>query len=184
MPVSEETYERVALEDPDGKWELRCGRLRNKPDMTTQHNDMADVLAFRLQQQLPLDQFRVGSNSARVRISESHNVIPDVVVIPRSLVDARKREFRTWLETYRDALPLIVEVWSPSTGAEDLTEKLPGYQARGDAEIWYLHPIERTLRSSVRRPDGGYDEQVHRGGVVQPVALPNVHVDLDELFRL
>jgi hypothetical protein len=34
MAVSQQTYERVALEDPDGRWELHGGRLREKPGMT------------------------------------------------------------------------------------------------------------------------------------------------------
>ena len=36
MPVSAETYERVALEDPEGKWEPVCARLRRKPIMRNQ----------------------------------------------------------------------------------------------------------------------------------------------------
>ncbi len=30
MPVSEQTYRVVALEDPEGQWELHRGRLREK----------------------------------------------------------------------------------------------------------------------------------------------------------
>lgn len=30
MPVSEATYERLALEDVDGQWEYLCGQLRQK----------------------------------------------------------------------------------------------------------------------------------------------------------
>ncbi len=30
MPMSEAIYERVALEDPEGLWELACGRLPRK----------------------------------------------------------------------------------------------------------------------------------------------------------
>jgi hypothetical protein len=44
MPVGEATYERVALEDPDGEWELDCGRLWSKPGMTTQHNDVSKTV--------------------------------------------------------------------------------------------------------------------------------------------
>src|SRR5215217_1665618 len=69
MPISEATFERVALEDPDGKWELHCGRLRGKPGMTTRHNLTGVVLAFRLQQQLPLDQYIVSGDRAYVRFS-------------------------------------------------------------------------------------------------------------------
>ncbi len=184
MPVTEETYERVALEDPDGKWELHCGRLRSKPGMTAQHNLIEHVLGFRLQEQLPLEAFIVSVDRARLRISESRNYIPDVAVVPRSFVDRMEREQPTRLEVNADPLPLVIEVWSPSTGEEDRTEKLPGYQQRGDAEIWLLRPQEGTLITSVRRPDGGYSEQVYHGGIVEPAALPGVRIDLDELFRL
>jgi Uma2 family endonuclease len=79
-------------------------------------------------------------------------------------------------------LPFIAEVWSPSTGQLDVSEKLPEYQARGDAEIWWLHPRRRTLTTWVRQPDGSYTEAVYRGGVVRLSALPEVTIDLDELF--
>jgi Uma2 family endonuclease len=184
MSVSEKTYERVALEDPDGKWELHCGRLRSKPGMTAQHNDIARILGFRLQQQLPLDLYRVSTDTGRVRMSPTRSYIPDVMVVPAALVNRFKTEHPTRLERYADPLPLVVEVWSPSTGKEDLTDKLPGYQARGDAEIWLLHPRERHLIASIRRPDGTYTEHVYRGGFIQPAALPNVSIDLDELFDL
>ena len=184
MPITEETFERVALEDPDGKWELHCGRLRNKPGMTAKHNDIGAILGFRLQQQLPLEQFRVRIDSARVRISATRTYIPDVAVVPIALVDRMKREEPDRLEVYRDPLPLIVEVWSPSTGDDDLTDKLHGYQGRGDAEIWLVRHQERRLLASVREPDGSYSDHIYHGGIVRPRALPSVAIDLDELFRL
>src|SRR5215207_3295777 len=119
MPITEDSFERVALEDPDGKWELHCGELRSKPGMTTRHNDIGGILGFRLQQQLPLGQFRVRIDSARVRMSATRTYIPDVAVVPLALVERMKREQPAQLEVYRDPLPLIVEVWSPSTGEDD-----------------------------------------------------------------
>ncbi len=52
MPVSEAIFERVALEDPEGLWELASGRLRRKPDMTTEHNQVTRLLAALLTIQL------------------------------------------------------------------------------------------------------------------------------------
>jgi Uma2 family endonuclease len=49
------------------------------------------------------------------------------------------------LEIYDEPLPLVAEVWSPSTGGYDVLAKLPEYRRRGDTEIWLLHPYERTL---------------------------------------
>ena len=81
-------------------------------------------------------------------------------------------------------MPLVVEVWSPSTGDYDVETKLQEYQRRGDLEIWRIHPYEQTLTAWRRQPDGSYTETLYRGGRVQPVALPNVTIDLDDLFAL
>ena len=88
------------------------------------------------------------------------------------------------LEVYDQPLPLVVEVWSRSTGDYDVEEKLAVYQQRGDLEIWRIHPYERTLTAWRRQPDGSYDETIHREGVVSPTALPGVEIDLAALFDL
>jgi Uma2 family endonuclease len=181
MPVTEKTYEQVALEDPEGQWELVCGRLRSKPGMTQEHNDVAGLLMFFLQQQLPLDQFRVRMTSTRTRLPGGDNYIPDVVVFPTALMESLKGTRS--LESYDAPLPLVVEVWSPSTGGYDVTDKLAGYKARGDAEIWLIHPYEGTLVAWVRKTDGSYAETRYAGGEVRPAALPGVVIQLQSLFR-
>jgi Uma2 family endonuclease len=67
MAVSPATYERLALEDPDSKWELVCGQLRRKPPMTTEHNEVETELAYILRSQLDPAEYRVRSDSGRVR---------------------------------------------------------------------------------------------------------------------
>ena len=68
------------------------------------------------------------------------------------------------LEVYDQPLPLVVEVWSRSTGDYDVEEKLAVYQQRGDLEIWRIHPYERTLTAWRRLPDGSYEETIHQRG--------------------
>src|SRR5688572_28532881 len=60
MPISEATYRRVALEDTDSTWERWCGRLVEKPIMTTEHNETARNLLMMLAQQLPHGEYSVG----------------------------------------------------------------------------------------------------------------------------
>jgi Uma2 family endonuclease len=182
MPISEATYEQVALEDPEGFWELHCGKLRQKPGMSADHNEIMSELHGSLYQQLDREQFRVRSNAGRVRRSAQNYYIPDVSVLPADRVRAQLGTRR--LEVYSEPLPLVVEIWSPSTGDYDVDEKLPEYKRRGDLEIWRIHPFERTLISWVRQPDGSYVETLVTGGVVHPVALPGVSIDLDRLFAL
>jgi Uma2 family endonuclease len=181
MPVTAETYRRIALEDPEGQWELHHGRLREKPAMSFRHNDSMAELGFQIRPQLDPKQYRLRVNAGRVKRTDESYYIPDVMVFPTSLA----KEFRDRpdvLEVYEAPLPFVAEGWSPSTGDYDVDSKLPEYQRRGDFEIWRLHPFERTVTAWRRRPDGTYDELQFAGGKIQLHALPNVVVDLDALF--
>ena len=183
MKVSRAKYEQIALADPSGGWELDCGRLRRKPPMTFEHNRVQNVLGFFLQAQLDLRQYAVEVNSGRTQRTDENYYIPDVMVVPMAITGPLRHR-RDVLEAYTEPLPLVVEVWLPSTGAYDVDTKIPEYQRRGDREIWRLHPFERTLIAWRRQPDRGYSETRYEGGIVEPVALSGVRIDLDALFSL
>ena len=183
MPVSEATYLRLIEEDPERKWELRCGELHEKEPMTWAHESIAWRLGFRLQQQLDFDLFEVRVNAGRVRRSEERYYIPDVMVIPRELARRLFSDPNT-VVVLPEPLPFIAEVWSPATGRTDVRDKLPDYRQRGDAELWLIHPIDRAVRIWRRQPDGSYTETVLHGGTVELAALPGVSVILDELLSL
>jgi len=183
MPVSEKTYRQVALEDPDGQWELACGRLRSKPGMTVEHEDTGTRLARELVLQLGRREFDVRIDGPRLRVSTGSSYLPDLSVVPRVFVDQKRREEPRRLEVYEQPMPLVVEVWSPSSGDYDVEDKLREYQRRGDLEIWRLHPYEKTLTRWLRQPNGGYQESLIRSGGVEPVGLPSVSIELDTLFE-
>jgi Uma2 family endonuclease len=179
--VSEETYRRLALGDPQGRLELHDAQLREKPAMSAVHGDIIDRLAAMFYRQLDRDDYRLRFNHARLRRSSRSYYVPDIAIIPAAVVQAMLEHPRE-LDAYPDPLPLVIEIWSPSTGDYDITDKLTEYQARGDHEIWYIHPYERTLTRWVRQSDGTYAESVHRGGSIHPLDMPHVAIDLDELF--
>jgi Uma2 family endonuclease len=184
MPVSAATYERVALEDPHGHWELVCGRLRQKPAMTFAHDGGALWLVNLLGRQLDPAMYLAGQNMIKLRTPTGSYVIPDVTVLPAPLVRRAVAERRREFGVFDDPLPLVVEVWSLPTGDYDLDEKLRLYQERGDREIWLLHPYERWLRAWRRLPDGSYTETLYRGNaVVVPATLPGVQIALAALFE-
>jgi Uma2 family endonuclease len=180
-PMSEETYQQFALGDPQGQWELYRGQLREKPGMSVEHGGIMDNLLAFLYGQLDRNDYRIRTTHARLRRSADTYYIPDIAVIPTPVVQALLDQPGS-LDAYPEPLPLVVEIWSPSTGRYDIYEKLPDYQQRGDLEIWYVHPYERTLTAWRRRPDGAYIEAVYRGGIVRPESLPGVAIDLDTLF--
>ena len=179
--MTDEAFEQLALDDPDGKWELWCGEPRRKPLMTFRHNDITDDLAFALRLQLDRKQFRVRNDKGRVRRPGSSSFIPDVFVVPAKVFEPLLGD-DDHLEAYTDPLPLVVEVLSRSTRRYNLRVKLDEYKQRGDYEIWLIDPRSRSLTAWRRRQDGSYSETVYHGGVIQPVALPNVTINLDELF--
>jgi Uma2 family endonuclease len=180
MPVSEATYRQVALED-DEQWEYVCGRLRKKPPMTTEHQSVARNLLRQLMIQLDPVEFTAGEQ-VKVRTSTGSYYIPDVTVVPKAFERRLKQQPGTF-EVYEDPLPLVVEVWSPSTGDYDVDDKLAEYRWRGDLEVWRIHPYERTLIAWVRQSDGTYIETLHRNGIVRPFALPGVAIEFDALFE-
>ena len=180
-PMSEETYREFALGDPQGQWELYRGQLREKPGMSVEHGGVMDNLLAFLYEQLDRNEYRIRTNHARLRRSADTYYIPDIAVIPTPVVQTLLEQPGD-LDAYPEPLPLVVEIWSPSTGRYDINEKLPDYQQRGDLEIWYVHPYERTLTAWSRQPQGIYTKTVYRGGMVHPDSLPGVEIDLDALF--
>jgi Uma2 family endonuclease len=180
--MSDEAFEQLALDDPDGRWEMYCGVPREKPGMTFEHDEVAQNLGFTLQSRLDRRKYRVRTGMGHVRRPSHSYFIPDVFVISRAAFEP-KRGHLDQLEAYTEPLPLVVEVWSRSTGGFDPTDKLAEYQRRGDAEIWLIHPYERTLTAWRRRADGGYDQAVIAEGIIRPVALPGVAIDFAGLFE-
>jgi Uma2 family endonuclease len=183
MVISLQTYELVALEDSDAVWELECGRLRQKPGVTAEHGFDMQALTAQLIVQLDRREFLAYMNTIRLRTSSGSFYVPDVTVVPRTLVQQRLQQRSLRLEVYEEPMPLVAEVWSPSTGDYDVTAKLREYQQRGDAEIWLVHPYDRTLTGWRRRPDGSYSETLYREGSIEPVALPGVCIELASLFE-
>jgi Uma2 family endonuclease len=180
LPISEEVYLRLALDDPDTPWELHDGLLVEKPGMSFQHGDSCFELAFAIRRQLDPTQYRVRSNHGRLHRARGTFFIPDVMVIPTAILgpDIHRPDV---LERYDLPIPFVAKVWSPSTGRYDINTKLAEYRNRGDQEIWHLHPFERTVTAWRRRPDGDHDEIQFTGGQVRLHALPDVLIDLEAL---
>lgn len=154
--------------------------LVEKPGMSFEHNDAQVEIVRQLLPQLDRNQFRIRFNSARVRRSRSC-FIPDVLVVPLEANRVRATGAGS-LETYADPAALVVECRSPLTGRYDIDAKLPEYMARGDREIWRVHPYARKLTAWRRREDGSYAEVVYLGGIVPVESLPGVTIDPDAVF--
>lgn len=180
--ISEQEYRELALNDADHLWELWDGVPQEKPLMSMKHDDVSFYLGHMLANQLDRGVYRVNVNGGKTRLSPRNYFIPDVVVIPAAYQMPFEHDPRAF-NAFAEPLPLVVEVWSLSTGAYDFETKLRGYRERGDAEIWFIHPYERTLTAWRRQPDGNYAEETYRGGMIPVVSLPGVIIDLDALLE-
>ncbi|MBA3416415.1 MAG: Uma2 family endonuclease [Chloroflexia bacterium] len=180
--IDDLAYERLVLDERHGILELRDGVLVEKPPMSAGHTWSIDCLSRELNRQLDPDEFVVSTGGTRLQVGASY-LVPDLTVVPTEAVRSLLERDILGVTVYDDPMPLVVEVRSPSTGASDLTGKLPLYRVRGDREIWIVNPVERTLMAWVRRDDASYAETVHTGGIVERAALPGVRVDLGALFR-
>jgi Uma2 family endonuclease len=179
--ISNEAYERLALSDDDRKWELWNGYPREKPGGTYTQNSVAAEISFRVYSQLDCAAYCMRSNAGRLFLAPATYVVPDVFAFLRSYVTERLRGDDV-LEVYERPVPLVVETWSQTYGDAYVVATLATYRERGDAEIWLVHPYDRTLTAWRRRPDGGYEETVFAEGIVHPIALPGVAIDLAALF--
>lgn len=144
VATAQETFEQVVLRNPDRRWELYEGHLREKPAMTFAHNRVEILLVAQLLRQLDLGRFDVRINAGHVHRPAESYYIPDIFVVPLTRTVPRTAA-GDGLEVYAEPVLLVVEVWSPSTGGYDVDTKLPEYQARGDLEVWHIHPYERNL---------------------------------------
>lgn len=102
-------------------------------------------------------------------------------MVPASLVTPFRGDPRA-LAAWAEPFILVVEIWSPSTGGCDQAPKLAAYRKRGNQEIWYIHPYERTLTAWRREADGNYQQSEYSGGIIPLEAVPSVTIDLDDLL--
>ena len=131
--MSEEAYQEFVLSGVEGAWELHDGRLVEKPGMSWEHTTIASLLVADLQHQLDIREYRALGES-RVRRPTATIFLPDVLVVPTAFGQPFRGRPGT-LAIFPNPLPLIVEVWSPSTGDYDVEAKLPIYEQRGDLDI-------------------------------------------------
>jgi Uma2 family endonuclease len=92
---------------------------------------VASYLGAALIAQLDRRLYRVNVNGGRTRLSSRTYYIPDVVVIPAAYKTPFEDDLRAF-NAFAEPLPLVIEVWSPSTGHYDIATKLKGYRERGD----------------------------------------------------
>lgn len=177
--ISEQEYRDLALAEP--RAELWNGEPREKPAMSIEQEGVAFFLGCLLQRQLDRTKCWISVNGGKACITGSTYFIPDVMVVQGELALPHRSDLRA-LAAWSEPLLLAVEVWSRSTGSNDVDHMLQAYRERRDREIRCIHPYDGPLTAWRLQPDGGYDQAFHAGGVVPCLSLPDVTIDPDELL--
>ncbi|MER3438041.1 MAG: hypothetical protein C4346_10895, partial [Chloroflexota bacterium] len=115
MVIREQIIDAFAQPNIGDRLEVHRGILREKPSMSFDHADLMTYLGLQLASQLDRRSFSVHINHGRLRHGERTYYIPDIIVIPSELASPLRGKPDA-LEIYDAPLPLVVEIWSPSTG--------------------------------------------------------------------
>jgi Uma2 family endonuclease len=113
-----------------------------------------------------------------VRLSDISLPQPDVTLLKPRADFYRKAHARP------DDILLVAEV-SHTTRRYDLGRKVPFYARHGIPEVWVFDLEDMNLHVFRRPLRGDYAEStvIRRPGVLQPLALPHVQVDVSKVFE-
>lgn len=108
---------------------------------------------------------------------EDSEVYPDLMVL-----EPRKDNYASANPTPTDVM-LLVEV-SDSTLQADLETKIPLYAQSGIAEVWLVDiPNIQVRRYKNPKGERYTEEAAYTEGVLQPTALPEIHLLLSDLWH-
>jgi Uma2 family endonuclease len=170
---------------PENKLEeIVHGESRIMPPPSPKHVDLIDELLVILQGQTKRREHRVTASGAGLGIARRPLTyrIPDLMVFG---AETRRQDRAQAAENdpYIWAVPeLIVECLSPSNRKGSVQELLEDYACIGVPEVWLLDP--KLPQLTAFRYQGGAMTAwlVTEAGTVAPLALPDVRVELAELW--
>jgi Uma2 family endonuclease len=174
-----------SLTMPENRFEeIVHGESRVMPPSIKRHDHLIRKLARLLERQLGESEYEVVSQGTGLgieRIPLTYR-IPDLMVF-RAEPLRRDSAETAWNDPYIWAVPeLIVECLSPSNRKGSIQELLADYARIAAPEVWLLDPKPPQF-TSYRYESGALNQRLAaESGQVTPLLLPNVAVDLAELW--
>src|SRR5208282_3173505 len=179
------TYED-SLTMPENRFEeIVHGESRIMPPPDINHVDLIDELLSVLLSQLDRREYRVTSSGAGLGIERVPLTyrIPDLMVF-RAEARRRDRAETAANDPYIWTVPeLLVECLSPSNRKGSVQQLLADYARIAVPEVWLLEPKSRQFTSYRCESDALKPRLTTETGQVTPLLLPNVAVDLAELWE-
>ena len=175
-----------SLTMPENRFEeIVHGEVRIMPPPNPRHVDLIDELLRILLSQIDRREYRVTSSGAGLgveRIPLTYR-IPDLMVF-RADAYRRDRAETAGIGPYIWTVPeLIVECLSPSNRKGSVQQLLADYARIGVPEVWLLDPKLPQFTSYRYESDALKQWLATESGLVTPLRLPNVAVDLSVLWE-
>jgi Uma2 family endonuclease len=174
-----------SLTMPENRFEeIVHGESRIMPPPNKKHVYLLEALRRMLEARLDSREYYVSAASAGLgveRVPLTYRV-PDLMVF-RTEAIRRDRAETADNDVYIWAVPeLLVECLSPSNRKGSIRTLLANYAQIAVPEVWLLDPKPPRF-TSYRYESGGLTERlITASGCVSPLVLPNVTVDLAELW--
>jgi Uma2 family endonuclease len=142
------------MPDDGRRYELVDGVLILSPAPQLPHQEVLGELLVQLRQACPRDLAAVPGPG--VRMSDDTELIPDLVVIRRDQLAARR---------VTQSPLLAVEIQSPSTALFDLNTKKAVYERFSIASYWIVIPdVDQPELTAFELRDGRYEQAAHVSG--------------------
>ena len=175
-----------SLTMPENRFEeIVHGEVRIMPPPNPRHVDLIDELLSILLSQIDRREYRVTSSGAGLgveRIPLTYR-IPDLMVF-RAGAHRRDRAETAGSDPYIWTVPeLVVECLSPSNRKGSVQQLLADYARIGVPEVWLLDPKLPQFTSYRYESDALKQWLATESGLVTPLRLPNVAVDLSVLWE-
>lgn len=168
--------------------ELIHGKVfRMSPAPTSRHQEISTRLIVSIGGYLKGKKCKAFTAPFDVRLPRKGKADKDIVTVVQPdicvICDISKIDERGCL----GAPDWIIEILSNHTSAKDLNEKFDVYEEAGVQEYWVVHPDEQTVLVYALNEQGRYEgilKPYTRKDSIQPKTLPELTIDLTEIFEL
>ena len=188
MPTSTRliTYED-SLTMPENRFEeIVDGESRIMPPPTRGHWKILDRIYRMLISELTLEDYEISKGDIGLGIKRRPVLtyrIPDIAVfsvssLEKDLAENGRSDIYIW------AVPeLVVECLSPSNWKGSVEKLRQNYESIGVPELWFIDPLSQTLTIFLLEGKSLVAIRSVEHGVISPVRLPQVNVNVDDLWK-
>lgn len=170
------TYEESLTMPESNLEEVIDGELFTMPPATKHHNEIVELLHLMFLRRMSTRLRCTQGTGFLLKREPLRYRIPDLAVVDR---ENWKNDLRATSDPYSHVIPeLVIEIVSPANRKGAVQRLLENYAEFGISEVILFHPDSRTYESY----RGLTLTESAQTGTVSPQTMPEVTIDLDELW--